>query len=148
MPRVWRSLGGLGVGVVLATAATVAAPNALTAPAAAASAVSVLQGGTFRTRIFPDDFFTVADAGMLTGRRVNLRQGIDYPPCNDANYSICDGFRMLDQLDGFDLQPRVTIPFSGPIKIESVNADDVFVQGPGGRTGLVQLVWDPASNTL
>src|SRR5207244_1481874 len=30
----------------------------------------------------------------------------------------------------------------------SVNSDDVFVQGPGGRTRLVQLVWDPATNTL
>src|SRR5207248_10118724 len=58
------------------------------------------------------------------------------------------GFRMLDQLDGFDLEPRVTIPFSGPIDVGSVNADDVFVQGPGGRTALVQLVWDPATNTL
>jgi hypothetical protein len=117
-------------------------------PAKAAAPVQVLQGDTYRTRIFPDDRFSVADPTMLTGRRVNLRQGVDYPACDATNYSVCDGFRMLDQLDGFDLQPRVTIPFSGPIDVGSVNADDVFVQGPGGRTALVQLVWDPATNTL
>ena len=92
--------------------------------------------------------FTEPDPGTITGKRVNFRQGSDYPACDDSNYSVCDGFRMLDQLDGFDLQPRVTIPFSGPIDIHSINSDDVFVQGPGGRTGLVQLVWDPAAKTL
>jgi hypothetical protein len=55
---------------------------------------------------------------------------------------------MLNKLDGFDLQPRVTIPFSGPIDVSSVNDTDVFVQGPGGRTRLEQLVWDPATNVL
>src|SRR5258708_12046738 len=55
---------------------------------------------------------------------------------------------MLDKLDGFDLQPRVTIPFSGAIDLKSVSDSDILVQGPGGRTQLMQLVWDPASNTL
>src|SRR5437764_5514960 len=136
-------LAALAGGLVLATAVL---PT--TGPAKAAATVHVLGGDTYRTRIFPDDRFSVADPTMLTGRRVNLRQGLDYPPCDATNYSICDGFRMLDQLDGFDLEPRVTIPFSGPIDVGSVNAGDVFVQGPGGRTGLVQLVWDPATNTL
>jgi hypothetical protein len=146
MPRWCRSLLGLGAAASLVLGAG-GAPGADRA-SAAPSKVSVLQGDTYRTRIFPDDRFTVADPTMSTGRRVNLRQGVDYPPCDASNYSICDGFRMLNQLDGFDVQPRVTVPFSGPIDVGSVNADDVFVQGPGGRTGLVQLVWDPATNTL
>ncbi|MCU1462535.1 MAG: hypothetical protein JWO37_2610 [Acidimicrobiales bacterium] len=129
-------------------AALLVAVGSLVPAASASGGVSVLHGGTYRTRIFPDDSFTVPDAGMLTGRRVNLRQGIDYPACDSTTYSTCDGFRMLDQLDGFDLQPRVTIPFSGPIDVRSVNADTVFVQGLGGRTELVQVVWDPATNTL
>jgi hypothetical protein len=120
----------------------------LTAAPAASARASVRHGSTYRTRIFPDNFFTVSDPSMLTGRRVNLRQGIDYPACNRSNYSICDGFKMLNKLDGFDLEPRVTIPFSGPIDVRSVTPEDVFVRGPGGRTGLVQLVWDPATNTL
>jgi len=120
----------------------------LTAAPAAGARTSVLRGGTYRTRIFPDDFFTVRDTGMITGKRVNFRRGVDYPACNNSNYSICDAFAMLNTLDGFDLQPRVTVPFSGPIDVGSVTINDFFVRGPGGRTGLSQLVWDPASNTL
>src|SRR4029077_9160394 len=32
--------------------------------------------------------------------------------------------------------------------IKSVNDTDLFIQGPGGRTGIVQLVWDPVGKTL
>jgi hypothetical protein len=135
--------------IVLAACAALLFATGMPATSASAEpAVRVLQGDTFRSRVFPDDRFTVADSGQLTGRRVNLRAGIDFPACDDTNYSLCDGFRLLNRLDGFDLQPRVTIPFSGPIDVTSVTADTVFVQGAGGRTQLVQLVWDPATNTL
>ena len=117
-------------------------------PAAAATPVSVMQGATYRTAVFPNDMLAVPDPTQLTGKRVNFRVGVDYPACTAADYSICDGFAMLNKLDGFDLNPRVTIPFTGPIDITSVNDTDVFIQGPGGRTQLLQLVWDPASNTL
>jgi hypothetical protein len=120
---------------------------AAAAPASAAP-ISVRQGTTFRTAIFPNDRFTVRDRTQLTGRRVNLRVGIDYPGCDQTNYSVCDSYAMLNKLDGFDLQPRVTIPFTGPIDVSSVNDTNVFVQGPGGRTKLEQLVWDPATNVL
>ena len=108
----------------------------------------MLHGSTYRTSIFPNDSLTVPDASQVTGKRVNFRVGIDYPACDSTNYSVCDAFAMLNKLDGFDLQPRVTIPFTGPIDVSSVNDQDVFIQGPGGRTQLMQLVWDPASNSL
>ena len=135
----------LAVGLTLAV---VLGADAAGAVSASAAGVNVVQGSTYRTRIFPDDFFSVPDAQQLTGKHVNLRQGIDYPACDASTFSLCDSFAMLNTLDGFDLEPRVTIPFSGPIDISTVNSSDVFVQGPGGRTGLVQLVWDPASNSL
>jgi hypothetical protein len=113
-----------------------------------AQPVSVLQGTTYRSAIFPNDMLTVADAGQLTGKRVNFRVGVDFPACDTTNYSTCDSFTLLNQLDGFDIQPRVTIPFTAPIDVKSVNDKDVYVQGPGGRTQLMQLVWDPPSNTL
>src|SRR5437899_7357979 len=144
--RRWRRRLLLAAAAGSLTLAGGALPSAN--PAKAAATVRVLQADTYRTRLFPDDRFSVADPTMLTGRRVNLRQGVDFPACDATNYSVCDGFRMLDQLDGFDLQPRVTVPFSAPIDVGSVNADDVFVEGPGGRTALVQLVWDPATKTL
>ena len=119
-----------------------------TTGARAASTVSVVQGTTYRTMMFPNDALTVADSNQLTGRRVNFRVGVDYPACDASNISVCDVFTQLNRLDGFDLQPRVVIPFSAPIDVASVNDSNVFIQGPGGRSGVVQLVWDPATNTL
>src|SRR5438105_4583578 len=88
--------------------------------AAAAPPVAVERGDHYGTRIFPDNAFTVADSSQVTGRRVNFRQGVDFPSvggvilaaCTTADYSICDAFSQLNKLDGFDLQQRVTVPFT------------------------------------
>jgi hypothetical protein len=56
---------------------------------------------------------------------------------------------LLNLQDGFDLRPRVTVPFSGPIDASTVNPTNFFVAGPGGfRTPITQLVWDPSTNVL
>src|SRR5207248_5260774 len=92
------------------------------------------------------------DTQQLTGLRVNFVQGRDYPyfggaiqaSCTDADYSICDGFAELNKLDGFDVQPRVTVPFSGPVDLSSVTADDFYIAGADAfRSGLRQLTFDP-----
>ncbi|HYL71778.1 MAG TPA: hypothetical protein VEY89_10805, partial [Candidatus Dormibacteraeota bacterium] len=112
---------------------------ALTVPAtlhvAAAASVSVQRGNHYGARIFPDNFFSVGDHSQVTGLRVNFRLGVDYPnyggavqpSCTQADYSICDAFAELNKLDGFDLQPRVTVPFTGPISLASVNDSDFFI---------------------
>src|SRR5947207_15882588 len=56
-------------------------------------------------------------------------------------------------LDGFNLQPRLSIPFSGSIDVSSVSSSTVFLVRVGGRrsrhvVGINQVVWDPATNTL
>src|SRR2546422_674884 len=122
------------------------------------STVAVMRGRSYGSRIFPDNAFTVADASQLTGRRINFRQGIDYPSiggfvqpsCTDADYSICDAFAQLNKLDGFDLQPRVLVPFTGAIDLGSVNASNFFISTDKGGflSGLRQLTFDPATNTL
>src|SRR5881397_1766706 len=124
----------------------------------AGSTVAVMHGPKYGSRIFPDNAFTVADASQLTGRRINFREGIDYPniggvvqpSCTDADYSICDAFAQLNKLDGFDVQPRVLVPFTGAINLESVNASDFFISTDTGAffSGLRQLTFDPATNTL
>lgn len=121
-------------------------PAAAAIPAGAASSpVAVVRGNTPDTSIFPSDQWTVADGAQLTGRRVSLPM----PACDSTNYSICDGTRMLNTLDGFDLRPRVTVPFSGPIDVTTVTDRTVFIEGPRGfRTGLTQVVWDPRANVL
>src|SRR5437763_1378154 len=111
--------------------------------------VSVRRGPHYGGRIFPDNAFTVRDKSQLTGRRVHLRRGVDYPnvrgrvrkSCTSKTYSICDSFRELNHLDGFDLQPRVTVPFTGSIRLSSVSDRDFFITTAGGvfASGLRQL---------
>jgi hypothetical protein len=124
----------------------------------AAATVAVVRGNGYGSRIFPDNAFTVADRSQVTGRRINFRQGIDYPKvggvvqpsCTSADYSICDAFAELNKLDGFDLQPRVLVPFTGPIDLGSVSASNFFISTDTGDfvSGLRQLTFDPATNTL
>jgi hypothetical protein len=93
----------------------------------------------------PSDVFTVADATQLTGIRINL----PVPVCDATNSSICDDLTLVNEQDGFDLRPRVSVPFTGPIDISSVTPSDFFVTGPGGfSTPITQLVWDPTANVL
>ena len=106
---------------------------------------------------FPSDRFTAFDSQQLTGLRVN----VPLPNCG-TNPSDCADLTLVNQLDGFNLQPRLSIPFDGAIDPNTVNSQTVFLlQLPG--TGLVeaegaianphviginQIVWDPASLTL
>src|SRR5215471_2611375 len=101
---------------------------------------------------FPSDLFTVPDSSQLTGLRVNL----PVPDCSVAP-SECSDVNVLNSLDGFNLQPRLSIPFSGPIEPATVSSDTLFLlklsclveSCPGGsRVGIKQVVWDPATNTL
>ncbi len=125
---------------------------------AEAKAVSVKQGKGFEQRIFPDNFFTVRDKRELTGRRISFKLKRDYPwvdgvrhsKCTQATYSICDAFAELNKLDGFDLQPRVAVPFTGAIKLDSVNDTNFSIQTTKGKfvSGLRQLTWDPKRHVL
>lgn len=126
--------------------------------APASASVAVRKGKHFGARIFPDNAFTVRDRRQVTGRRVNFRRGLDYPlvngrvrkRCTSATYSICDGFAEMNKLDGFDLQPRVAVPFTGDIKLDSVNDKDFFITTKRGAfvSGLRQLTFDPVTHIL
>src|SRR6202158_939810 len=93
----------------------------------------------------PSNQYTVHDSAQITGRRINL----PVPTCGSTNSSTCDDLRMLNLQDGFDLRPRVTVPFSGAIDVSTVSDTNLFVIGQNGfRTPLTQLVWDPSTNVL
>jgi len=132
---------------VIAVAAAAFAPATLTPSAAvAASAVHVLHGQRPQVNaVFPDDRFTVADRQMVTGRRVQMPLPLH---CTTKNSSICDSTRLLNNLDGFDLQPRVYVPFSGSINVKTVTPKTVYVDGPDGRAGIFQIVFDPRTHVL
>jgi hypothetical protein len=106
---------------------------------------------------FPSDRFTAFDSQQLTGLRVN----VPLPNCA-TNPSDCADLTLLNQLDGFNLQPRLSIPFDGAINVSTVNSSTVFLLQLPGRglveatgdisnphvIGINQIVWDPASLTL
>ena len=84
---------------------------------------------------FPSDIFTVVDAAQATGRRINL----PHPDCA-ARPSDCDDIDAINTLDGFGLNPRISIPFDGAIDPTTVSDDNVFVISrsstlPGGEPG-------------
>src|SRR3712207_3797276 len=95
--------------------------------------------------ILPDDALTVPDPQQLTGRRMNL----PLPNCT-ARPSDCDEVRLVNTLDGWDLDPRVEVRFSGPVDIRRVTASTFYLErlGTSERVGLNRLVWDASANTL
>src|SRR5712664_1783517 len=92
--------------------------------AVSAAGVEVLFDPHDRTKtLFPSNLFTVADFSQNTFRRVNLARPAD---CT-ANIIRCQDIDVLNTLDGFNIQPRLSIPFSGPIDVSSVNSETVFL---------------------
>ncbi|HEU5323602.1 MAG TPA: Ig-like domain-containing protein, partial [Methylomirabilota bacterium] len=99
---------------------------------------------------FPSDRFTLPDPSQLTGLRVDLPR----PDCG-ARPSDCADIDVLNTLDGFNPQPRLSVPFSGPIDpatftsaaVFLVSVGDTLGGGAGKVVGINQVVWDPATNT-
>jgi hypothetical protein len=93
---------------------------------------------------FPSNLYTTPDASQATGVRVDLEK----PSCA-ARPSDCADIDVLNTLDGFNIQPRISVPFSGPIDLATATSDNVFLVGPGYHVvGINQVVWEPAANTL
>ncbi len=101
---------------------------------------------------FPSNRHTVADFGNATFRRVNLPR----PDCS-VRVSDCQDIDVINTLDGFSTQPRITVPFTGAIDPATVTSDTVFLynlgdtqtlRGFGQKVGINQILWDPASMTL
>jgi pimeloyl-ACP methyl ester carboxylesterase len=123
------------------------------AVAAAASVHARFDLGSLLGSPFPSNRFTVADSTENTALKVNLPK----PDCGERP-SDCSDIDVLNELDGFNLQPRLSIPFDGPIDVGSVTSQSVFLVSlgstlPGGDTGgevvgIDQVVRDTFTNTL
>ena len=103
---------------------------------------------------FPSEVFTVPDHSHNTRLRVNL----PFPDCT-ARPSDCNDLHVINTLDGFNLQPRLSLPFTGAIDLDTVTSDTVFLvklrrsrknhdDDDGKVIGINQVVWDPDTNTL
>src|SRR5262249_47439897 len=88
-----------------------------------------------------------------TGLRVSLP--LPDPAARPSDYQDT---LVLNTLDGFNLQPRLSVPFDGPIDVNTVTSHTVFLvslgdtlnpRDHGGQVvGINQVVWDTFSNTL
>lgn len=92
--------------------------------------------------IFPTNDLAVPDATQRTGLRVNL----PLPDCT-AQPTDCNTVRLLNQLDGFDLDPRVALHFDRPVDPAAVAAQG-RIEGAGTTTGLDRVVYDSATRTV
>ena len=131
----------------------VAAAFSLIAPLALADGVRVRdEHGNPAGAPFPSNRYTVFDGTQNTLRRVNLPK----PDCT-VRVNDCLDIDVINTLDGFSTQPRITVPFTGAINPATVNSNTMYLvnlgdtltlRGYGDRVGINQIVWDPASNTL
>ena len=145
--RLWGRAWGLTWG--RAAAALLAAAPLL----AAAAGVSVrFDFASPATSPFPSDRFSQVDWTQITYKRVNLPK----PDCA-LRPSDCADVDVINTLDGFNTQPRVSIPFTGDIDPASVSSDTVYLvnlgdvqtgHGFGQRVGINQISWSPAGKLL
>lgn len=124
----------------------------LLAPLALADGVSVRNDPGLAGAPFPSNRYTVFDGTQNTLRRVNLPK----PDCA-VRVSDCQDIDVINTLDGFSTQPRITVPFTGDIDLSTVNSDTIFLvnlgdtftlRGSGDRVGINQVLWDPGTKTL
>jgi hypothetical protein len=128
--------------------------NTESPPAASAGGVHALFNLDVKAEApFPSNWFTVPDRTQNTGRRINL----PLPDCK-VYVSDCEDIAVLNTLDGFNVQPRLSIPFDGAIDPHSVTSQSMFLvslgdtlnhHDQGGQVvGINQVVWDVATTTL
>ena len=103
---------------------------------------------------FPTDFLTVPDPAQKTGLRVNLPS----PDCVQQP-TTCTEIELLNELDGFNLQPRARVRFSASIDprtlpggiffvaLDSVTDEEQGLHELGRVVAINQTVYDPETNT-
>ncbi|MCL5744470.1 MAG: hypothetical protein M1541_11185 [Acidobacteria bacterium] len=104
---------------------------------------------------YPSDFLTSADMAQITGKRVQL----PLPDC-EGQPDSCRELDLINQLDGFNLSPRVHVRFSAPVDPDSfkdgiilVALDNLFADEPGRHNNgdivaINQIIYDPDTNTV
>jgi len=101
---------------------------------------------------FPTDALTVADPDQKTGRRVNL----PLPDCAVLE-GECNEIRLINQLDGFNPSPRMSVRFSAPVDYNTLGAgvflvaldnltrEETGLNKPGDINTINQVIYDPAT---
>ena len=104
------------------------------------------------TSPFPSDRFTQPDWTQNTFKRVKLPK----PDCA-LQPNDCADIDVINTLDGFNTQPRITVPFTGDIDVSTVTSETVYLVnlgdtlsglGFGQKVGINQVAWDAAAKVL
>jgi hypothetical protein len=74
------------------------------------------------------------------------------PDCS-VLVSECEDIGIVNQLDGFNVQPRFSVPFDGMIDVRTASSRSIFLLGlpESGEhriIGINQIVWEPPTFTL
>ncbi len=116
--------------------------------AGATTAVFTAPSATLTSAIFPSDLFTVS-APTLTGLGINLPA--DEDDCRASGKAVCSYSSLLNSLDGFSVNPRISVCFSAPIDTSTLLSGVSFVPAARPNTnpiGINQIVVDPANNCV
>ena len=99
----------------------------------APATTAVFDMKTPQNGLFPSDVFTTDDSSQKTGERVSLPKSVPL-------------YTLLNQLDGFSVNPRITVCFSGAIKPETVQPN-ILIYPYGSSSGAIalnQVIFDPS----
>jgi hypothetical protein len=93
---------------------------------------------------FPSNALTIANSSQKTGLQVNLPPPSGCTPLSTATQ--CVNVELLNQLDGFNLNPRITVCFSAAVNVSTLSNGIFFVpvSKPGLPIGINQVIFDPA----
>ncbi len=108
----------------------------------------VFQPGAVTGGPFPSNALTVADNSTRTGLRVNLPSAADF--CTgDSHAGVCSNTALLNQLDGFSVNPRVMVCFSDDVNTATLRDGIklISVNAPQNVLSLNQLLYRGDANS-
>src|SRR3982751_3116918 len=120
---------------------------------AASAAVVNFDPATPAAGPFPSDYLTTPDLAQKTGLRVNLPM----PDC-ESRPSDCAEITAINELDGFQVLPRVSVSFSDAVNpatlksgivivwLDNLTTDEAGLGSVGKVSAVNQVVYDPVTN--
>lgn len=95
---------------------------------------------------FPADSLTVPNSAQATGLQINLPLPAECAVT--PTLSACSDRFLLNQLDGFSVNPRLQVCFSGPVDAGSLKEGiRIFpLDSRGGAIPINQVIFDPNTN--
>ena len=104
---------------------------------------------------YPTDALTTPDSTQANGIRINLPM----PDCSAAP-SDCQDIQLINQLDGFQTDPRIRVTFSGPVDVTTIHhavyyvvldnltQEERGINSTGQLLYVTQMIYDPTTNSL